>query len=200
MKQYNTRFVNLCLAFTEIVGCNGDFSQLQGTFVSGSPQSTLSAFGSGCGCRKGSSSHGSPSSACQVLSPRATWDLLHAAAGEVERMKMNEDGYDFNHYRGGLLGPPRKPSPVTFPVKNNNPEVGFYAQQSLSHQQLQIAQVSLATVLGCNSFFFPLFFNSSCSKSLLVGWCVSIVVVSDAEAATNGEGGFWKRILPTETE
>lgn len=108
--------------------------------MSDSPQSTLCAIGSGCGCRKGSSSHGSPDSACQVPSPRATWDLLHAAAGEVER--MNEDAFDFNHNRGGLLGAPGKPSPVTLPVRNTNPDVGFYNQQSLSHYQLQIAQVS----------------------------------------------------------
>lgn len=112
------------------------------TFVSGSPQSTLCAFGSECGCRKGSSSHGSPNSASQASSPRATWDLLRAAAWEVERMKMNEDGYDFNHR--GLLGPPSgKPSPVILPVKSSNPDVGFYNQSSLSHQQLQIAQFQM---------------------------------------------------------
>ncbi|XP_028785224.1 uncharacterized protein LOC114741139 [Neltuma alba] len=115
----------------------------KGMFVSGSPKSTLCTFGSECGCRKGSSSHGSPTSAYQVSSPGATWDLLRAAVGEVEKMKMNEAGYDFNHQRG-LLGPPsRKPSPVNLPVKNFNPDVGFYNQTGLSHQQLQIAQFQM---------------------------------------------------------
>ncbi|KAF7844549.1 TIP41-like protein [Senna tora] len=117
------------------------FEKSKGAFVSGSPQSTLCGFGSGCGCRKGSSSHGSPNSACQLSSSRATWDLLHAAAGEMERMKIKEDGYGyFNNHRGGLLGgPTRKPSPV----ENTYPDVGFYAQQSLSHQQLRIAQFQM---------------------------------------------------------
>ncbi|KAJ7961338.1 TIP41-like protein [Quillaja saponaria] len=107
-------------------------------FLSGSPQSTLCAFGNGCGCKQGSS-HGSPNSVCQVGSSRTTWDLLRAAAGEVERMRLSEDAYGFNRNRG-LLGQPRKPTSVTMPVKNSNPDVGFYPHQSLSHQQLQLAQ------------------------------------------------------------
>ncbi|KAK4270408.1 hypothetical protein QN277_023446 [Acacia crassicarpa] len=118
-----------------------DLEKSKGMFLSGSPQSTLSAFGSECGHRKGSSSHGSPNSASQASSPTATWDLLRAAVGEVERMKMNEDGYDFNRQRG--MAPSRKPSPVTLPVKNLNPDVGFYSQPSLSHHQLQIAQFQM---------------------------------------------------------
>ncbi|XP_059438421.1 uncharacterized protein LOC132171188 isoform X2 [Corylus avellana] len=74
----------------------------------------------------------------QASSPPATWDLLYAAAGEVARMRMNEDVYGLNHGRG-LLGPLRKPSPVALPVKNNpNSDVGFVSHQSLSHQQLQM--------------------------------------------------------------
>ena len=134
------------------VSCGFFFSRLklQGAFLSGSPQSTLCALGSGCGCGKGSSS-GSPSSVCQIASQRATWDLLHAAAEEVERMRLSEESYDgFNHHRG-LLGPPRKPSPpltTTLPVQNTNPDLGFYIQQSLSHQQLQIAQVRFQTAFS----------------------------------------------------
>lgn len=126
-------------------------SILQGRFVSGSPQSTLCAFGSGCGCRKGSS-HGSPNGACKLSSERATWDLLHAAAGEVERMRLSQQegcyGFGYQSHNGGpFVVPQRKPSPITLPSKNNNttttnPDLGFYTQQSLSHQQLQLAQVS----------------------------------------------------------
>ncbi|XP_050912715.1 uncharacterized protein LOC127127551 isoform X3 [Lathyrus oleraceus] len=107
-----------------------------GRFVSGSPQSTLCAFGSSCRCRKcSSSSHGSPNGVCDVSSSKATWDLLHAAAGEVERMRLNQQCYNSHN----------KPSPITLPSKNNtvspNHEMGYFTQHSLSHQQFQIAQM-----------------------------------------------------------
>nr|XP_034913944.1 uncharacterized protein LOC118048395 isoform X1 [Populus alba] len=109
----------------------------KGWVLSGSPQSTLCAVGSGCGCEQGSS-RGSPSGS----SPPATWDLLYAAAGEVERMKMNnEEGCGFNNPSRGLLGPPRKPSPVSMSFKNPNSDVSLYQQQqSLSYQKLQASQ------------------------------------------------------------
>ncbi|KAH8506054.1 hypothetical protein H0E87_013043 [Populus deltoides] len=109
----------------------------KGWVVSGSPQSTLCAVGSGCGCGQGSS-RGSPSGS----SPPATWDLLYAAAGEVERMRMNnEEGCGFNNQSRGLLGPPRKPSPVSIPLKNPKSDVSLYQQQqSLSYQKLQASQ------------------------------------------------------------
>ncbi|CAK8541798.1 unnamed protein product [Lathyrus sativus] len=108
-----------------------------GRFVSGSPQSTLCAFGSGCRCRNvSSSSHGSPNSVCEVSSSKATWDLLHAAAGEVERMRLNQQRYNS-----------QKLSPITLSSKNNtvstNHEMGYFTQHSLSHQQLQIAQFQM---------------------------------------------------------
>ncbi|CAL2268224.1 unnamed protein product [Prunus armeniaca] len=100
--------------------------------VSGSPQSTLCPAGSGCGCGLGSS-RGSPN----AHSPPATWDLLHAAAGEVAKMRIDQSR--------GLLGPPRKPSPPVpaAPLSSNpnNPDVGFYFHQpSLSHKHLQATQ------------------------------------------------------------
>ncbi|CAJ1802000.1 unnamed protein product [Sphenostylis stenocarpa] len=117
-----------------------------GRFLSGSPQSTLCAFGSGCGCGKGSS-QGSPDGVCKMSSAKTTWDLLHAAAGEVERMRLSQEGYAFNQHNGHMV-PQRKPSPVTsLPPKTTtttNLEVGFHTQQQLSqHQQLQIAQFQL---------------------------------------------------------
>ncbi|KAK1562108.1 hypothetical protein Q3G72_006393 [Acer saccharum] len=117
----------------------------KGLFLSGSPQSTLCAIGSGCGCKQGSS-RGSPNCQSLVSSPPGTWDLLYAAAGEVARMRMSEDSYGGHRYnRGGLLGggPPRKQSPVSVPAKNHHQNfidhVGFYSQhqQSLTHQKLQ---------------------------------------------------------------
>ncbi|CAI8612733.1 unnamed protein product [Vicia faba] len=109
-----------------------------GRFVPGSPQSTLCAFGSGCRCRKGSgSSHGSPKGVCEDSSSKATWDLLHAAAGEVERMRLSQERYNG----------PFKPSPITLHSKNNtvstNHEMGYFTQHSLSHQQLLIAQLQM---------------------------------------------------------
>ncbi|KAG5054969.1 hypothetical protein AAZX31_03G105600 [Glycine max] len=62
-----------------------------GQFVSGSPQSTLCAFGSECSYGKGSS-HGSPDGVCKLSSVKTTWDLLHAATGEVERMRLKQEG------------------------------------------------------------------------------------------------------------
>ncbi|KAM2566736.1 hypothetical protein TB1_009198 [Malus domestica] len=101
----------------------------KGWVASGSPQSTLYAVSSGCGCGQGSS-RGSPN----AQSPPATWDLLHAAAGEVAKMSMNQSR--------GLLDPPRKPSPVSVPI--NNPDAAYcFHQQSLSHKHLRAAQFKL---------------------------------------------------------
>lgn len=120
--------------------------------MSGSPQSTLCEVGTGCGCRQGSS-HGSPNGPSQVSSPPATWDLLYAAAGEVARMRMNEEAYGLTHGRG-LLGPLRKPSPATVPVKGNtNADIGYFPHQSLSHQQLQM---QVAQVRSLNTAFLAL--------------------------------------------
>lgn len=115
-------------------------------FVSGSPQSTLCTVGRGCGCRQGSS-RGSPGCQSQVSSPPETWDLLYAAAGEVARMRMNEESYGYHQHNGGLLCPPRKPSPISVPLKNHHPNHfdaagGIYSRQHqlLSHQRLQATQ------------------------------------------------------------
>lgn len=115
-------------------------------FVSGSPQSTLCMVGRGCGCRQGSS-RGSSSCQSQVSSPPETWDLLFAAAGEVARMRMNEESYGYHQHNKGLLGPPRKPSPISVPLKNHHTNHfdaagGMYSRQHqlLSHQKLQATQ------------------------------------------------------------
>ncbi|OMO66447.1 hypothetical protein CCACVL1_21133 [Corchorus capsularis] len=107
----------------------------KGWVLSGSPQSTLCGLGNGCGCKQGSS-RGSPNCQSRVSSPPGTWDLLYAAAGEVARMRMNEESYGGFNNRG-LLGPPaRKPSP--------NLDVSSYyppSHQSFSHhQKLQATQ------------------------------------------------------------
>ncbi|KAL9374250.1 hypothetical protein Peur_033870 [Populus x canadensis] len=109
----------------------------KGWVLSGSPQSTLCAVGSRCGCRQGSS-RGSPNGS----SPPATWDLLYEAAGEVERMKMNnEEGCCFNSQSRGLSGQPRKPPPISIPSKNPISDVSLYQQQqSLAYQKLQASQ------------------------------------------------------------
>lgn len=85
--------------------------------------------GSGSGCSQGSS-RGSPKSNCKVPSPPATWDLLHAAAGEVARMRINETNRVVNQNRGI--------SEVSVPVNNSSSGTGFY-------QQLQAMQVNLST-------------------------------------------------------
>ncbi|XP_022934046.1 uncharacterized protein LOC111441333 [Cucurbita moschata] len=96
------------------------------SLLSGSPQSTLCDMGSGSGCSQ-VSSRGSPKSNCKVPSPPATCDLLHAAAGEVARMRMNESR--------GVISQNRGTSQVSVPVKNSSTGTGFY-------QQLQAMQVT----------------------------------------------------------
>ncbi|XP_022151566.1 uncharacterized protein LOC111019479 [Momordica charantia] len=100
---------------------------------SGSPQSTLCAVGSGCGCKQGCS-RGSPNGhySQAASQPQLTLDLLYAAAGEVSKMRLNEEAYGLINNRGPLP-PPRKPSPVSVPVKNREPDAGVY-------QQLQASQ------------------------------------------------------------
>uniref|UniRef100_A0A6N2MRC7 Uncharacterized protein n=1 Tax=Salix viminalis TaxID=40686 RepID=A0A6N2MRC7_SALVM len=114
----------------------------KGWVLSGSPQSTLCAVGSRCGCEQGSS-RGSPNGS----SPPATRDLLFEAAGEVERMRMNnEKGYCLNSQSRGLSGPPRKPLPISTPSENPNCDVSLYQQQqSLAYQKLQASQIICQT-------------------------------------------------------
>lgn len=153
-------------------------------FGSGSPQSTLCAFGSGCGLRKGSSD-GSPSSTHQLSSQKATWDLLHAAAGEVEKMRLSEEAYGFNSHRGLL-----SLSPVTLSVKDpNSSDVGLYTHQSLSHQQIRMLQVSFNHSSSLLWMILVLDFAIAFTlESILTYSSVFLpVLVSDSEAATNGE-------------
>ncbi|MED6179962.1 hypothetical protein PIB30_005761 [Stylosanthes scabra] len=105
--------------------------------VSGSPQSTL------CGCGGGGGSSSSPNSGCHVTSKRATWDLLRAAAGEVERMRHAHHLNDnftterrrFDHHNANVVVPPTNPGIVAF---NNN-----HNHLSLTQQKLQIAQFEM---------------------------------------------------------
>ncbi|KAF7825602.1 uncharacterized protein G2W53_016766 [Senna tora] len=108
-------------------------------FGSGSPQSTLCAFGSGCGCRK-SSSEGSPTSACQLSSQKATWELLHAAAGEVEKMKLNKEAsHGFNNNRSFLSF-----HPVSLSASDSDPSDGvLFTPRSLTPQQIQVFQLQI---------------------------------------------------------
>ncbi|KAI3474403.1 hypothetical protein Pfo_029264 [Paulownia fortunei] len=113
----------------------------KGWKLSGSPQSTL------CVCKPGSSQT-SPKCVSRVSSPPDAkdvvgWDLLYAAAGEVARMRMVEETTPFHSTK--LFPPPPRPSPVTVPVKKQNPATGFYPNQTqtqahLAYLQLQATQ------------------------------------------------------------
>ncbi|OVA17745.1 hypothetical protein BVC80_1835g123 [Macleaya cordata] len=114
--------------------------------LSASPQSTLCEVGSWSAGSRGSS-RGSPNGPSQVSSPPTTpmngkddaWELLYAAAGQVVRMKMNDEGARLHNHGRGLLGPPRKPTPISAPPKN--PNVGVFSNQGLTpQQQLQATQ------------------------------------------------------------
>ncbi|KAG0468218.1 hypothetical protein HPP92_017546 [Vanilla planifolia] len=100
-----------------------------------SPQSTLCDAGTWS-----SSCRGSPDGPSQVSSPTANqfeqekndaWDLLYAAAGEVVRMKQNEQ----RTYGRGQLYPPR---PSSAHSKSFSP-TGHHNTFMLTHQQLQAA-------------------------------------------------------------
>ncbi|KAK8685346.1 hypothetical protein V6N13_041349 [Hibiscus sabdariffa] len=101
----------------------------KGWVLSSSPQSTLCPLPSGCGCKQVSSRE-SPNCQSRVSSPPATWDLLHAAAGEVERLRMKEEKY-VGFSNRGLSGPPAiKPSP-------NLDASGFYPLSKLRTTHFQ---------------------------------------------------------------
>lgn len=67
------------------------------------------------------------------------WDLLYAAAGQVMRMKMNEQG--LKSHGQGLLGQPRKPVPVPVSSHMKTPNSGYYSDDAFTHFQLQHDQV-----------------------------------------------------------
>lgn len=109
-----------------------------------SPQSTLCGIGSWS-----FSSSESPDGPSQVSSPPSTpfqqqadaLDLLFAAAGQVERLGLN------NGTIRGLLGPPKDHRYPNQTTKNR-----FYSRQDLIQQQLQAARV-------CNRKLIQLFAN-----------------------------------------
>lgn len=125
--------------FAELTRClsrsslhvHSEASENNNNNLGGSPQSTLCSFGSDSKCRKGSS-QGSPNGVCDAASSNATLNLLHAAAGEVETLRLNQQTV-----------PQRNSSPVTLPKNNvvSPNDLSFFAPQSISHYQLQIANL-----------------------------------------------------------
>ncbi|XP_037494617.1 uncharacterized protein LOC119370472 isoform X1 [Jatropha curcas] len=108
------------------------------TVMAGSPESTLSGIGSWS-----VSSNGSPNG---VLSPPTTpfgakndtWDLIYAAAGQVARLKMSNEGNKYSNQQGrGLLCPLRSQNPETA-LKYQN--TGFYSSQCYGHSVPQMNQ------------------------------------------------------------
>ncbi|GKV42996.1 hypothetical protein SLEP1_g50343 [Rubroshorea leprosula] len=99
----------------------------KGLLLSGSPQLTLCAVGSSCGCRQWST-RGSPKRQSVLPSSPRTWDLLHAATVEVTRMQGKEE--PFNHERS-LLAPPKKP-PTNLDFPQLKHEQQIMRQQSAS--------------------------------------------------------------------
>ncbi|XP_028097138.1 uncharacterized protein LOC114296998 isoform X2 [Camellia sinensis] len=94
---------------------------LESWVLSGSPQSTLSAFESPNGPSPPTTPPGGNND---------SWDLIYEAAGQVARLKMNDEGPPKPR---GLLGPPWSLAPP--PLKNIN--TSFYANQCLSHNLSQ---------------------------------------------------------------
>ncbi|KAM7531921.1 hypothetical protein LguiB_035331 [Lonicera macranthoides] len=111
--------------------------------MDGSPQSTLcSVFG------KQGSSRGSTNCSSQVSSPPSAplgtnrsdvaWDLLYAAADEVAKMRVSEERAGGYYQNRAILGATQKPSPISVPLKNPNPNSGFHSNRL--HHQLQANQ------------------------------------------------------------
>lgn len=102
--------------------------------MAGSPESTLNPWAA--------SVKGSPDAPSLVSSPPSTpleqhndaWDLLYEAAGQVMRMRLNDDSNRSNFQGLGLL---RKPPVIS--ASSNNHSAGYY-HTPLNQQQLQAAQ------------------------------------------------------------
>ncbi|ESW35485.1 hypothetical protein PHAVU_001G238700 [Phaseolus vulgaris] len=97
---------------------NGTFSEIprKAQGLVGSPQSTLTGFGSWSG-RSAVSGDGSPNGYSRVPSPSTTpfdenndpWEVIYAAAGQVARLKINNNHvsqYDFQNSRGSVTHSP----------------------------------------------------------------------------------------------
>ncbi|KAG4962268.1 hypothetical protein JHK84_039365 [Glycine max] len=126
--------------------CNSDKTENQKMMargLAGSPQSILSGIGSWSG-RSGGSGDGSPNGSSRVASPTTTpfegsndaLDVLYAAAGQVARLKMNDEvSSKFDFQSRGVLG--GLPPPVAA-------ENAFFANQGVSqvrYQQVRTEQV-----------------------------------------------------------
>ncbi|XP_010553265.1 PREDICTED: uncharacterized protein LOC104823397 [Tarenaya hassleriana] len=105
---------------------------------SGSPESTLCNGEILCCCRQQSARTCQSRVTSQAAA--AAWDLFCSAAEEMNRMKIDSELYGFDHGGRGLLGPPRKPSPVPVAAKYPNIGSGYYNHHSLPSQKLQAIQ------------------------------------------------------------
>ncbi|KAL1545565.1 hypothetical protein AAHA92_22273 [Salvia divinorum] len=109
----------------------------KGWKLSGSPQSTLCGFKSG-------SSQSSPNSASRVSSPPGQkenigWDLLYAAAGEVQRMRMTDEAAPF-HSNKPFAAPP-KPTSAGVPVKTPTLASTYYPNQAQTEAHIAFLQL-----------------------------------------------------------
>ncbi|XP_039063881.1 uncharacterized protein LOC120208765 [Hibiscus syriacus] len=101
---------------------------------SSSPQSTLCTLRNGCGCEQGSI-RGSFNCQSRFSSTPGTWNLLHATAGEIQRMRLHKESYGGFNNRGLLGSPARKP------CQNIDFSGFYYPHQAHSHHKLQAAKL-----------------------------------------------------------
>lgn len=107
--------------------------------MAGSPESTLSGIGSWSVSSNGSPNGGLSPPTTPFTAKNDTWDLIYAAAGQVARLKMNNEGNKYNnHQRMGLLGPVRSQH-ADANLRHQNP--GLYSTQSFNHPVSQMNQV-----------------------------------------------------------
>jgi hypothetical protein len=118
--------------------------------MAGSPQSTLAGIGSWSG-RSGGSSDGSPNGSTRVPSPTTiplstgndAWEVLYAAAGEVARLKMNNEAslFEFQNKRGVLGGVPP-------PLTAENRAAMFFGNPNPSHVQYNQVKQQCDSIWG----------------------------------------------------
>lgn len=108
--------------------------------MAGSPQSTLTGIGSWSGLSGGESSDGSPNGSTRVPSPTTVpcstgndaWEVLYAAAGQVAKLKMYDEGSSFELMNTRGLPPP---------TAVENRAAALFSNPNSSHVQYQQQQV-----------------------------------------------------------
>lgn len=119
--------------------------------MAGSPQSTLlGPPASGEDSPNGGASQvSSPPSSPLEKQPADPWDLLHEAAGQVARLRVNSIPVPDNppaYHGNGYAPPARKPSPPLLPAPKAPGPYQYAPNNMLAQRRVQAAQVSSSAI------------------------------------------------------